>query len=66
MKIRYSKYCYYLIKMKKYLKLCLDDLACKNHQCKNGATCIENGTGYKCQCENSGYSGKYCENCNSI
>ena len=52
--------------MKKYLKLCLDDLACKNHQCKNGATCIENGTGYKCQCENSGYSGKYCENCNSI
>ena len=29
----------------------------------NGATCIENGTDYKCQCKNSGYSGKYCEKC---
>ena len=37
--------------------------SCDNNECKNGAKCIENGNDYKCQCINSGYSGKNCENC---
>ena len=33
--------------------------SCKNHFCKNGATCVNNGSSYYCECR-PGFTGKYC------
>ncbi len=33
---------------------------CKMHFCENGATCVNNGSSYYCNCA-PGFEGKYCD-----
>ena len=51
--------------VKNFILLFTDINECSNNPCKNGASCVNLGGSYRCDCK-SGYTGSNCETGNHI